>query len=150
MALDDDIRLLSAVDLFSELGSEQLRLLAFGSEAVSLKAGDVLYREADPADGAFVVVSGTVLLFRQRGETRRELETKGEGEMIGELALIAMTDRLTGAMAQTDVELMKLNRALFRRILEEYPEVAIRLHGRVSAQLDDLLRRIQSIAPKFG
>jgi CRP-like cAMP-binding protein len=150
LALEDDIRLLSSVDLFSELGSEQLRLLAFGSETLSLKAGQDLYAEGDHADGAYVVVSGRIVLYRKRDDGRHVIETCTTGDILGELALIAQTDRLTSAAAETDADLIRLNRALFRRILEEYPEIAIRLHARVSAQLQELLHRIQSLAPKFG
>ena len=44
--------------------------------------------------------------------------------MLGELALIADTHRLTGADAEIDTDVLRLNRKLFRRILEEYPELA--------------------------
>jgi len=45
MALDDDIRILSAVKLFEGFTQEQLRLLAFGAEATHLQADRKLYRE---------------------------------------------------------------------------------------------------------
>jgi hypothetical protein len=39
MSLDDDMRVLSRVGLFEMLSREQLRLLAFGAENITLRAG---------------------------------------------------------------------------------------------------------------
>lgn len=149
MALDDDIRILSGVGLFSELNAEQLRLLAFGAEVARFKAGREIYREGMPADCAYVVVSGVVVLYRDHEGQAMTVSKADAGSILGELALIAPANRLTYAAAETDVELIRLNRALFRRILEEYPEAAAMLHNRISEELHTLLRQIESVAKRF-
>lgn len=150
MALDDDIRILSGVGLFEELTPEQLRLLAFGAENMRLSAGRELYREGQKADCAYVIARGSVSLSRQRNGERQVLETLGESSILGELALIADTTRLTSAVAETDTEVIRVNRMLFRRILEEYPEVAIALHRRISRDLEALIKRIGELGPRFS
>lgn len=150
MALDDDIRILSGVRLFEGFTQEQLRLLAFGAETVQLPAERKLYREDDEADSAYVVVSGRIALYREAGDERLELGSAGPGAMLGELALIADTRRLTSASAAVDSEIIRLNRKMFHRILEEYPEVATRLHEHILAGLQELIADIESMAPKFG
>ena len=50
MALDEDVRTLSGVELFAGFTQEQVRLLAFGAENMHLPAGRTLYREGDQAD----------------------------------------------------------------------------------------------------
>ncbi len=150
MALDDDIGILSSVELFSVLTQEQLRLLAFGTERLKLPSGRALYHEGAAADCAFVVISGQVTLFTEQDGQRFMLSQHGEGSVLGELALISQTTRLTSAMAETEVELMRLNRTLFRRILEEYPDVAAALHTRLAQRLSEMTRSIGSLAPKFS
>lgn len=150
MALDDDIRILSGVGLFSELTDEQLRLLAFGAEQVRFSAGREIFREGAAADCAYVVVSGRVVLYRDAGGEAVALSRLGDGAILGELALIAPTKRLTYAAAETDVLAIRLSRTLFHRILEEYPEVAARLHARMMHDLQEFLQRIESVAPRFG
>lgn len=150
MALDDDIRILSGVGLFDGLSHDQLRLLAFGAERMQLMAGEVLYREGEPADTALVVVAGGVTLFREADGARRDLGSAGPGAMLGELALIAPTRRMTGAIAHFDTELIRLGRKLFRRILDEYPEVAAALRERIAGELQDMIRRIESLAPRLA
>lgn len=149
MGLEQDIQVLGRVDLFSNLNNDQLRLLAFGAESVRLRAGRDLYRENAPADCAFVVVSGTVALWQDHSGSRQTVATADEGALLGELALITTGKRLTGAVAETDCELLRLNRKLFRRMLEEYPETAVRLHARISENLSGMLTQISRLGSVF-
>jgi CRP-like cAMP-binding protein len=150
MALDDDIRILSGVDLFSGFTQEQLRLLAFGTETVRLKSGRELYREGAPADCAFVLVDGRIGLYRNREGQRVNVGTVEPGAILGEFALIAESRRLTGAMAETEIELIRVNRTLFRRILQEYPDLAALLHDRIAADLQAMLDKIGGLSTKFA
>lgn len=150
MALDDDIGILAGVGIFEEFTQEQLRLLAFGTERLRLVAGKEIYREGAAADSAFVVVSGRVSLVRDKDGERVRLASMGPGSLLGELALIAQSRRPTAAVTETDCQLMRLNRNLFRRILEEYPEVAVLLHKRLSAEFADMAARIEGVSHKFS
>ncbi|MER8489469.1 cyclic nucleotide-binding domain-containing protein [Mesorhizobium australicum] len=150
MALDEDIRILSAVRLFEGFTQEQLRLLAFGAEATLVQAGHKLYREDDVADSAYVVVSGRIVLYREQDGERIPIGKVGPGTMLSELALIADTNRLTSASAEIDSEVIRLSRKMFRRILEEYPELAVKLHQRISEEFHDMIRRIEELAPRFS
>lgn len=150
MALDDDIRILSTVGLFEGFADEQLRLLAFGAENTRLPADRKLYREEDEADSAYVVVSGRIVLYRETDGERIVIGSAEPGAILGELALIADTKRLTSASAETDSEVLRLNRKMFRRILEEYPDLAIQLHRRIAEELHALVARIEELAPRFA
>jgi CRP-like cAMP-binding protein len=149
MALDDDVRILSGVGIFEGLTQEQLRLLAFGVENMRIPTGRILYREGDQADSAFIIVSGRIELFRQSEGERVSVGDAGPGAILGELALIADSNRLTGAIVAHDSELLRLGRNLFRRILEEYPEVAAMLYDRIASELQRMVNDIERLAPKF-
>ncbi|MFC5384899.1 cyclic nucleotide-binding domain-containing protein [Aquamicrobium segne] len=149
MALDDDIDILSGVDLFADFTREQLRLLAFGAETTSLAADRKLYREADEADCAYIIISGRVALYHENDPQRTAITTAGAGEILGEMALIADTRRMTSAYVLTDTQVLRLSRSMFRRILEEYPEVAVHLHARILQQFQALIERIEGMAPHF-
>jgi CRP-like cAMP-binding protein len=150
MALDDHIRILSSVRLFEGFTQDQLRLLAFGAEAMRLAPARKLYLEDDEADSAFIVVKGRISLYREQEGERVEITSVGPGAMLGEMALIADTRRLTSADAATDAEVLRLNRSMFRRILEEYPETAQALHARITEDLQALIRRIEKLGPHFA
>lgn len=150
MALDDEIRILSGVGLFEGFTQEQLRLLAFGAETMILPAERKLYREEDEADSAYVVIRGQIVLYREADGPRMPLGLVGPGAILGELALIADTRRLTSASAAVESEVLRLNRKMFRRILEEYPEIAAQLHKRIAQDLQALIESIERLAPRFA
>ncbi|TPN83752.1 cyclic nucleotide-binding domain-containing protein [Mesorhizobium sp. CU2] len=149
MPLDDDILILSGVKLFQGFTQEQLRLLAFGAENTILQADRKLYREDDEADSAYVVVSGLISLYREQDGERIPIGTAGPGSMLSELALIADTRRLTSASAAADSEVIRLSRKMFRRILEEYPDLAVQLHARILEEFQQMIARIEELAPRF-
>ena len=151
MALDDHVRILSGVRLFEGFTQDQLRLLAFGAETMRLPPERKLYREDDEADCAYIVVRGSIKLYREHEDGGRvEITTVGPGEILGEMALIAETQRLTSADAATDAEVLRLNRSMFRRILEEYPETAQGLRNRIAEDLQALIKRIEKLGPRFA
>ena len=147
MALDDDIRILSTVGLFESFTPEQLRLLAFGAERLVLRAGRKLFREGQSADCGYIIVSGNITLFQETETQRVKIRTVGPGAMLGEMALIAQTSRLTGAVAEEETEVIRISRAIFRRILEEYPDAAASLHAHISRDLLQLISEIEAVAP---
>ncbi|MGE0501091.1 MAG: cyclic nucleotide-binding domain-containing protein [Rhizobiaceae bacterium] len=150
MALDDDVRILSGVGLFESFTQEQVRLLAFGAESATLASGEELFREGEHADCAYVVVGGKIGLYRERDGRRVAVGKVGSGALIGEYALIAETARLTGAVALADTDLIRLNRKPFRRILEEYPELAVALYNRVADDFAAMVSKIERMAPRFA
>lgn len=150
MALEDDINALSSVALFEAFTHDQLRLMAFGAERLALKKDRELYREGEPADCAYVLTAGRIALVGRGGQGNATvIRTVRPGAILGELALISPTTRLTGAVAETDAEVIRLNRSLFHRILEEYPDVAIALHERIAEQFADMVHRIERLNRHF-
>lgn len=149
MTLDEDMRILSGVELFRGFSREQLRLMAFGAETITLAAGRKLYAEGAPADCAFVVVQGEVALYREVGGTQHIISVERRGAILGQFALIADGERLTGAVARTDAQVIRLGRTMFLKILEEYPELAELLHRRIAADLEAMLDRMSRVMARL-
>lgn len=131
MALNDDIRLLSQVALFRELEEDQLRLLAFGAERRGVAGGQELFREASPAECAFVVAKGAFELYASERGSARLQDVAVTGTLLSELALITMVERKFTAIAVEDAEVLRITRTLFHRLLEEYPQVGKMVEVRI-------------------
>ncbi len=144
MSLDNDIALLEQVPLFAELDREQLRLLAFGAETRRLTAGSRLFREGAFSEGGYVVREG-VLELKRGGDRGTVVKTLHPGMLVGEMALITPTDHSTTAIAAQGSEVMKIPRPLFRRMLEEYPDLTERLHDRIAAEVRSFVARLALI-----
>lgn len=149
MALDQDIRVLSAAEIFDQLTAEQLRLLAFGAERLQFRAGRRVYRQGERADCGFVIASGSLALTRMVEGQDAVVQQAGPGKVLGQLALITETERMTDAVAEVDCEVLRINRTLFRRMLSEYPETAAAIHAQLSQQLQSFLDEISQLEVRF-
>jgi CRP-like cAMP-binding protein len=150
LALDDDIRILSGVAFFDGFTTEQLRLLAFGGERLALAAGEELYRQGAAADSGFVLLSGAIELYAEDDGTETPAGRARPGALLGELALIVGARRPTSARAAAESHLLRLARRDFRRVLEEYPDLAIALHKRVAGEFQAMIESIERLAPRFS
>tara|TARA_R110002020_G_scaffold77846_2_gene196334 strand:- start:1070 stop:1522 length:453 start_codon:yes stop_codon:yes gene_type:complete len=149
MSLESDIAILRNVRLFDGLQTDQLRLLAFGAEHRRLRTGEFVFRENARADAGFVIVSGQVVLTHGRGEATKVISRHGAGSLLGEICLITETTRPANAQTETDCDLIRVSRTLFRRMLEEYPEFATVLHQRIRDELEAMLADIEGLEDRF-
>ncbi len=145
MSLEDDINLLSKVQMFSEFEAEHLRLLAFGSQKMSFSRGHELFREGQHTDGGYVVVSGSVELLSFQEGNSKTLATFSVGSLIGEIALISVNKRIGTAIVSEDCELIKITRTTMHRILNEYPQLAAALHKRISDSVLNFTKDLEKI-----
>lgn len=74
------------------------------------KAGSLVFSPNDPADAAYLVLSGEVELSRD-GTSPRDLEVRRPGEMFGEMAIVNDRPRNAAARAVSDCELLAITRA---------------------------------------
>lgn len=150
MSLESDIAILADVPLFAGLSSDQLRLLAFGAEHRRLRGGEILFREGARADAGFVVAEGAIVLVAGRAGQERQVARAEAGTLLGEIALLTDTRRPATAKAETDCDVIRITRTLFRRMLEEYPEIAFALHAKLTEDLARMTQDILALEDRFG
>ena len=148
MALETDIDVLSAQPLLGLLPREALRLVAFAAETRILRAGDILFRKGEAADGAYLVISGIVALDT-RDDGSPTVHTAGIGHLIGETALFAPTSRPATALARETTTVMKLARTVMMRVLGEFPDAAISVHSAVSARVLEMARDMSGVRDRI-
>lgn len=150
MALTDDISLLSQVPLFENFNDEMLRLIAFGSERKKVAKNRPLFHEGSSADCAFVIMSGHFkLLQRDRRGKPIQVGEADKGDLLGELAIVSAANRKVTAMAVEDSEVMRIHRPMFRRMMEEYPEIAVVFSNRIKQNLSKMLGEIEQLSSRF-
>ncbi len=149
MSLDRDIDYLRQVPLLSEFSDEQLRLFAFSAENITVDAGAELYHQGDRTEAGFVIVSGRISLEAQDENGRSELASFGPGSLLGEMALFVETTRPNSAIARERSEVIRIRRALFKRMLLEYPEIAQALQVKLGDRLRATTGRMAGVADKL-
>ena len=136
---------LRAAPLFGDLTDEQLRLIAFGARKRAFAQDEVLFREGRAADGGVVLVRGYLELTAEDG-SRIAVEPGG---LVSELALISRKPHAHTATATTEGVVMTVERSLFRRMVEEYPDIADKVRERIGLKLHALLASVEDIPERL-
>lgn len=125
---------LRAVPLFAELDAADLARVEESSVVLSLRAGEQLFAEGDEGTRAYVIGSGEIEIVKRTGEKEVLLAVRGQGEVIGEMALLQDSPRSATARARTDAEVL----CIPKREIDELMETSI---GAVRALFRVLLDR---------
>jgi CRP-like cAMP-binding protein len=148
MALQDDIATLSSAPLFSLLGADALRLVAFAAETRSLREGDVLFRKGDRSDGGYVVKNGAIALTPQ-GEGAPPAFVAEAGAVIGQAALFTRLTRSATATALAPSTVIRVSPSLMRRVLEEFPAGAAALRDIMEDELARLTQGLEGVRQRL-
>ena len=134
MTIEDDIAFLEGVPSLRLLGRDALRILAIGAESRYIHEGISLFGEGEDADSAYVVQEGSFDLVSEKNAIAPSVA--GPGTLIGELALLVETKRPTAAVAREPSTVVRIPRQLFLKMLEGYPDAALRMRDAVAAQVN--------------
>jgi CRP-like cAMP-binding protein len=145
MTLDADIALIGKVPFFAGFDEEHLRLLAFSAEARSLPAGMVLHEAGQPLHSAYVITKG--LVTASHGEESR---TVGPGALIGERALIVEAKAMETVRVAEATQVLQIRRAVFRRFLDEYPQMAAAIRSRIADRVRQSAADFNRIGRRIG
>lgn len=144
MTIEDDIAFFEQVPTLGVLGRQALRILAIGAESRYLHEGDTLFAAGEPADCAYVVQEGGFGL-RPENEAGGVGMRLGPGSLLGELALVIETRRVATAIAIEPSTVIRVSRSLFLKMLEGYPEAALRLRDHMAQRAEQAAEEMVSV-----
>ncbi len=119
---DEQRDLLRRVDIVAGLDRVALARLASHIEPQIATAGGAVCEQGDVADALFIIARGRFAVFthdEQGGEQR--INTLGPGDYFGEMALLTDEPRSATVRAETDGELLRLDRRSFLKLLDDEP-----------------------------
>jgi len=118
LALRDLLRKVSYFQNCSEIELKKLIEIGYRKR---IKAGDILYREGDPGDTFYIVLSGSVEYYVEKlNQTPTVLNP---GQFIGELSLMLGLRRTVTVRAREETTLFAINKEGFATLLKEQPQL---------------------------
>ena len=143
MAVKDEVDELLKLSLFAGIERNRLRLLAFTSiEPVAYEAGQLLFREGDAADSAYVVVEGSVEILTKTRRGEAVFATIGKDGIVGETSLLSTKRRRVTARAAETLRALRISKDSFERLLAECPDVGVKILRTMAMQYDRLFETL--------
>ena len=125
----EKVDILRRADIFYDLSSAQLEMLASICEERVVKLGDMIFEENSPGDEMFVIARGVVEILvdpsivggpgaKKRGSTPVTIATLRIGQTFGEVVLVAQGLRTASARcAETETQLLAIPRSQVHEVV---------------------------------
>lgn len=134
----EKVIVLQNIDVFAEVPSEQLALLATIAEEEDYSQDDIIYREDEPSDALYLVLDGKVRLHR--GE--QEIAQATNKDAFGTWALFDEEPRVVTATVVEDAQLLRVDREDFMDLLADNVQIAQGVMKTVAKRLRRLVERV--------
>lgn len=132
---------------FQNLPASALAELAAHGRERKVAQGQVLFTANEPAEGMYVVLSGSVRAFRENIDGREQtIHVESVGGMLAEVPVFDGGPYPSTTMAEVDSELLFLAKEDVRRFLLQHPEAALT----ALAILAKKLRTVASLAEQLS
>ncbi len=134
---DEKIAILKTVPLFSNLSKRQLTELSKHTDKVKIDAGQVMAKEGEKGCDFFLIIEGKA----QVKKGRKIIRNLKSGDYFGEISLIDGEPRTASVMAETDINLLFVNKSSFDHLLKTVPG----LQKKIMVSLCTYLRRAEKV-----
>jgi CRP/FNR family transcriptional regulator, cyclic AMP receptor protein len=135
-------QLLSSVELFDNLTTEQLGELLAVCDEVTFAAGDAVYEVGREERALYVLLAGTVEVDVEAPRAgERTVAELGPGSVFGESSFFHASPHSATVRAQSDVRLLRLDRARFNELLHKSSLGALRVAANAAKILADRLQQ---------
>ncbi|MDF1747480.1 MAG: cyclic nucleotide-binding domain-containing protein [Alphaproteobacteria bacterium] len=118
-ALNSEARSLRELPLFANLDATKLKFLAFTSERLTYNPGEILMRQGEDGEDAFVILKGAAEVVIETNGKEQVLFELGANKLVGELALLCDSKRTATVRAREKTTALRLNREVFSEMARQ-------------------------------
>ena len=119
---------------FAELPSDAIADLAARLEPIAFAAGDVIIRQGERGDDAYLLREGEVEIVRAQDGAERIVGHVSAGAFLGEVSVLTGMTRTASARATTAVRAFRITGDDVRAVVKKYRQVVTRLESTMQAK----------------
>ena len=142
MIINEIIKILRKTESFGTQTDSFLNTLAFTSEKIEYSTGDLIIKSGEKSIKCVVILEGKA--FIQKKTSPIELKA---GSVVGLLSLINNTYPKDALIAGTKGLAMVINRELFDKLRQEFPDFNRNLKTKI---ISDLNKKVTSLSAVIG
>ena len=140
---------ISAIPLFSGLAAVEIQALAQRAVERRFAADEMLFWEGEPCAGIFLIVEGSVKIFKTSNSGREMmLALEAAPSTVAELPLFDGGPYPASVRAVDAVRAYFINKSDFYQVCRQYPDVALKVLAVVGRRLRQLVMVVESMT--FG
>jgi CRP/FNR family cyclic AMP-dependent transcriptional regulator len=146
---EEQIRLLTLVDIFEPLSREEIEKINWKHLNTSIERGETFYTPMDLCETLFVLQRGRIRIYKATPEGREfTIAVVESGTVFGEMVLTGQRLRNAYAQAMEESEVSAMCRADVERLILDKPEVGLQLVHLLSDRLTTYETRLEDLGLK--
>lgn len=126
---------LRKVPLFSKLENSKLKLLAFTSDLLTYEDNELVFKEGDTADSAYVIMEGEANIHAKTERGELVVGKLTANQLLGELGVLTSSPRSATIRAHGRLVALRIGEEMFLKLLAENPQVALDVMRQLSGKL---------------
>ena len=148
MTLQQDVDLLRNIPLFSKIEPSKLKLLAFTAERLAFGAGEILCRQGDEGDSAYIIIEGEADVLVDTDTGPVTVATLGANDFLGETAILCDVPRTATVRARTDLETLMISKDLFFQLVCQFPSMSIEIMRELARRVERTTAQLREVVSR--
>src|SRR3546814_13312832 len=124
VGLAEEVELLRKIPLFANVELSKLKLLAFTSERVTFRAGEVLFHQNDIGSSAYIIIDGEADVIVERPSGPLTVARVRQNDFVGEITILRDVPRTAPAAPSTHHTTLCILKDMFIPRYTELPAMA--------------------------
>ena len=143
MSLSEEVELLRNIPLFANIEPSKLKLLAFTSERIAYNQDQILCRQGEIGDAAYIIIDGEAEILVDTPSGPMAVATVGRNDIVGEIAILCDVPRTATVKAKTKLETLVISKDLFFRLIMEFPQIGIEIMRELASRLEATTKNLR-------
>ena len=143
MSLSEEVELLRNIPLFANIEPSKLKLLAFTSERISYSKDQILCKQGEIGDAAYIIIDGEAEILVDTPTGPMPVATVGRNDIVGEIAILCDVPRTATVKAKTKLETLVISKDLFFRLIMEFPQIGIEIMRELASRLEATTKNLR-------
>ena len=150
MSIEQEVDILRNIPLFSNIEPSRLKLLAFTSERLTFKPEQMLFKQGDSGDAAYILIEGSADVIVNTPSGPLRVASVGDSDFVGEIAILCDVPRTASVQATSDLTTLKITKDLFINMLKDFPDISIEVMRVLAGRLETTTAQLTAAERKLA
>ena len=148
MSLTEEVELLRNIPLFAKVEPSKLKLLAFTSERMTFEPHQVVFKQGDMGDSAYIIVEGEADIMIDSPAGPINIASMSRNDFFGEIAILCDVPRTATVRATTKLVTLRISKELFFRLITEFPQMSVEIMRELASNLEKTTVKLREALAK--
>ena len=149
MSLQDDVEVLRAIPLFAKIEPAKLKLLAFTSEHMDFMDGEVLFRQGESGDSAYIILAGNADVVVDTPQGQVTVARLGRNDVLGEIAILCDVPRTATVVSRGELRTLRVGKDAFFNLVTQFPQVGVGIMSELAHRLHQTTQALTAASARL-